>query len=57
MTQQEFYNLPEVITCLDIQKQNPYGSDKHRQAYFAIAEIAKKHGVFDQYKAAGGMDY
>ena len=57
MTQQEFYNLPEVQAQIEIQKRNPYGSTEHRAAFDAIAEIAKAHGVYDQYKASGGCDY
>ena len=32
MTQKEFWNLPFVKNCQNIQKQNPYGSKLHRQA-------------------------
>lgn len=57
MTQQEFYNLPEVQTHLDIQKRNPYGSTKHKTAYKKIGEIAKNRGVWEQYEAANGSNY
>jgi hypothetical protein len=58
MTQQEFYGLPEVREQLDIQKTNPYGSKEHREAFRKISDIAKNHGVIDQYrKAGGGTDY
>ncbi len=32
ITQKEFWNLPFVKECQDIQKTNPYGSKAHRQA-------------------------
>jgi hypothetical protein len=32
MTQKEFWNLPFIKSCQNIQKQNPYGSKLHRQA-------------------------
>lgn len=57
MTQQEFYESPEVQEQLNIQKQNPYGSEKHKTAYFKIGEIAKEKGVFNEYKNAGGGQY
>lgn len=58
MTQSEFYNLPEVQQQLDIQKTNPYGSSEHKAAFYAVSEIAKDHGVFEEYKkSGGGIDY
>lgn len=57
MNQKEFYSLPAVQEQLNIQKQNPYGSEKHKAAYFKVGEIAKASGVFDEYKAAGGGEY
>lgn len=57
MTQQEFYNLPEVQEQLIIQKMNRYGSEEHKTAYFKIGEIAKEKGVSDMYKSAGGGEY
>ena len=57
MTQQEFYELEDVIVQLAIQKAFPYGSERHKAAFEKIGEIAKKHGVFDQYKASGGGEY
>lgn len=57
MNQQEFYNLPEVQEQLEIQKQNRYGSETHKNAYFQIGEIAKQKGVWDEYQAAGGGEY
>lgn len=58
MTQQEFYNLPEVKKQLDIQRNNPHGSEAHRAAFDAIGPIADKHGVGEEYrKAGGGQDY
>ena len=57
MTQQEFYNLPEIKECLDIQKRNQYGSKEHKDAYHKIAIIADKYGVLDKYLKAGGGQY
>lgn len=58
MTQQEFYELPEVQQQLGIQKVNRHGSKEHRAAFYKIGEIAKKYGVFGEYSAAGGgKDY
>ena len=57
MMQQEFYNLPEIQTQLNIQKRNPYGSAKHKAAHEKIGEIAKDRGVFDQYQASNGDVY
>jgi len=57
MTQQEFYNLTEVQEQLNIQKQNRYGSEAHKSAYFKIGDLAKKHGVEDMYKKSGGSIY
>ena len=57
MTQQEFYNTPEVKLSIEIQKMNPYGSAEHRAAYIQIMEAAKKYGVLDKYIKAGGGDY
>lgn len=57
MTQQEFYELPEVQEQIEIQKQNPHGSANHKAAHDKIGEIAKDRGVFDEYQAAGGGEY
>ena len=57
MTQQEFYKLDDVIIQLAIQKAFPYGSERHKTAYEKIGKIAKEHGIFDQYQAAGGGEY
>jgi len=57
MNQKEFYSLPEVQQQLTVQKVNRYGSEKHKTAYFKIGDIAKKHGVEDIYKNAGGGEY
>jgi len=57
MTQQEFYDLPEVQALINIQKMNMYGSDAHKQAHGKIADVAKREGVFEEYRASGGCDY
>ena len=57
MNQQEFYELPEVKAKLDIQKQNPYGSKEHKEAYLAIEKIADLHDVGDEYRKSGGGEY
>lgn len=57
MTQPEFYNLPEVQEQLNIQKQNPYGSEAHKKAHCMIGEIAKDNGIFEQYQASNGTIY
>ena len=43
MTQQEFYNLPDVKAQIEIQKMNPYGSDAHKAAHKALVDIARIH--------------
>lgn len=48
ITTEEFHNLPNVKAAQEVQKRNPYGSPLHRQAYIAILDAAKEHGV-DQY--------
>jgi hypothetical protein len=57
MNQQEFYQLPEVLEQIEIQKFNAYRSPAHRQAFDNIGLIADKNGVGDQYRKAGGGIY
>lgn len=57
ISQKDFYELPEVVEQINIQKVNPYGSEAHKTAYLSIVQIAKDCGVYEQYKAAGGDDY
>ena len=39
LSQSEFWNLPEVKKQQDIQKINPFGSDKHKSAFYEIKRI------------------
>lgn len=33
MTQQEFYNLPQVVATTEVEKKNPWGSVESRRAW------------------------
>ena len=57
MNQHEFYQTPEVKASIEIQKQNPYGSNKHKEAYEMILNAAIKYGVEAEYRKSGGGDY
>ena len=39
LSQSEFWNLPEVKNQQDIQKTNPFRSDKHKDAFYEIKRI------------------
>mgnify|MGYP003124097959 CR=1 FL=1 len=36
MTQKQFWSLPCIRAAQEIQKQNPYGSEKSRKAYASM---------------------
>jgi hypothetical protein len=40
-----FFDLSEVKAQQEIQKQNPYGSEAHRNAFNEIVRIAKTYGA------------
>ena len=39
ITQADFYKLPEVIACGEIQKYNPYGSKEHKGAHDTLGAL------------------
>jgi len=41
----EFFALPIIRQCQEIQKRNRFGSEPHKQAHSVILETAKKYGV------------
>lgn len=57
MTQAEFYNLPLVKSFINVQKRHPHGSFEHRTAHKNIVMLARQHGVYEQFRKAGGCDY
>jgi len=50
ISQKEFYDLPEVVVLIEIQKNNPPWSDKSIDAQREKLEIAEKHGVADKFE-------
>lgn len=45
ITMRDFFLLPEVIACQEIQKRNPHGSQAHRGAYEKLLSIARAYAV------------
>ena len=45
MSQQDFYNLPEVTEQLIRQKAHPYNSPIHKLAHKKLCEIAQRNNV------------
>jgi len=41
----DFYNLPEVIEQIEIQKTTPFFNPAHKDAAYKILEIATKYGA------------
>lgn len=39
----DFFALPEIVACQQIQMRNPYGSPAHRKAHDVAKEIAAKY--------------
>jgi len=57
MTQQEFYQTPQVVAAIKIQQQNPHGSIEHRRAHKLICQCADYYGVTKQFKESNGHIY
>lgn len=49
ITQSDFYELPEVVALINIQKTNKFGSEPHRNAYIEVHAIADEHGVGEHF--------
>ncbi len=39
----DFFKLPEIVACQEIQKRNPYRSAMHRKAHDDAKAIASKY--------------
>lgn len=48
MSQKEFWNLPQVKQCQEVQKANPYGSSAHKAAFTQITELLVSEAGFSQ---------
>ena len=56
ITQHEFWNLPKVIECQNIQKKNRFGSDEHRCAAQSLYDLAVLHGVEEHFETMEEYD-
>ena len=56
ISQEDFWNLTQVIACQYMQKTNRFGSAKHRQAYETLFNLAVKHGVQQNFETMEEYD-
>lgn len=56
ISQSDFFNLAEVKACQEIQKRNPFGSRKDRDATIKMREIAAEYGVEEHFDTAEDYD-
>ena len=56
MNQSEFWSMDHVKAAQDVQKNNPYGSTAHRNAYLVILKAANDCGVSEWFETIEEYD-
>ncbi len=52
----DFFKLPKVLSSIEIQKRNRFGSENHRNAHISILSLAKSHGVDQHFESLEDYD-
>lgn len=56
ISQAAFFELPEVLETIEVQKKNPFGSTAHRNAHIKMLEIAEQHSVVEFFESLKDYD-